>query len=91
MNRVGAFVNTVESHSVNAVVAGFSFAAAISWMDFVRWIIANVVKVNKTSGTFTFLAALLTTTLAVVVYMVLKFLDPKNVKEPQQPVYAVVG
>ena len=91
MSGVGAFVSTVESQSVNAVVAGFSFAAAISWMDFVRWVISNVVKVNKTSGTFTLLAALFTTALAILVYMVLKFLDPKHVKEPQQPVYAVVG
>ena len=91
MSGVGAFISTVESQSVNAVVAGFSFAAAISWMDFVRWVISNVVKVNKTSGTFTLLAALFTTALAVLVYMVLKFLDPKHVQEPQQPVYAVVG
>jgi hypothetical protein len=27
----------LESQSLNAVVAGFSFAAALSWMDLVRW------------------------------------------------------
>lgn len=91
MNGVGAFVNSVESQSLNSVVTGFSFAAAIAWMDFVRWVIANLVKVNKTSGVFTLLAAIITTALAVMVYMVLKFVRPMQVKEPQQPVYAVVG
>jgi len=81
--------NTVESQSLNSVVTGFSFAAAIAWMDVVRWIIANIIKVNKSSGSFVFIAALLTTVLAAVVYMVLKFLQPTVVREPQQPIYAV--
>jgi hypothetical protein len=91
MSAVRSFVTTVQSQSENAVVTGFSFAAAIAWIDVVRWVIANVIKVNKTSGAFTTLAALLTTMLAVAVYLALKFLDPVNVREPQQPVYAVVG
>ena len=40
----------LESQSLNAVVAGFSFAAALSWMDLVRWIVNQVVKVNKNGG-----------------------------------------
>lgn len=91
MSGIGAIVSTVESQSLNSVVTGFSFAAAIAWMDFVRWVIANVVKVNKTSGVFTFLGALITTLLAVLVYLGLDFLRPNQVREPQQPVYAVVG
>ena len=91
MSGIGAIVSTVESQSLNSVVTGFSFAAAIAWMDFVRWVIANVVKVNKTSGVFTFLGALVTTLLAVLVYIGLKFVRPAQVHEPQQPVYAVVG
>lgn len=91
MSAVQTFVTSVQSHSMNSVVAGFSFAAAIAWMDVVRWVIANVIRVNKTSGAFTMLAALLTTMLAVAVYIGLKFVDPVNVREPQQPVYAIVG
>jgi hypothetical protein len=91
MSGIGAIVSTVESQSLNSVVTGFSFAAAIAWMDFVRWAIANVVKVNKTSGVFTFLGALITTLLAVLVYTGLNFLRPAQVNEPQQPMYAVVG
>ena len=78
----------VESQSLNAVVAGFSFASAIAWMDVVRWTISNVVKVNKTTGAHVLLTALLTTVFAVIVFLVLRSLSPR-VKEPVQPMYAV--
>ena len=84
------FLNTVESQSLNAIVAGFSFASAIAWMDVVRWVIANVVKVNRTSGSFTLLAAVLTTILSIVVYMLLSQVSP-TVKPAQQPIYAVTA
>lgn len=89
VNNLASLLTAVESQSLNSVVTGFSFAAAIAWMDVVRWIIANVIKVNKSSGAFPLLAAFATTLLAVVVYVVLKFLQPNVVKEPQQPVYAI--
>ena len=85
---MSAFLQTVESQSLNAVVAGFSFASAIACMDVVRWVIANFIKVNKSSGSFTVLAAVLTTVLAVAVYMLLSKLSP-DVKQPQSPIYAV--
>lgn len=85
---MSAFLQTVQSQSLNAVVAGFSFASAIAWMDVVRWVIANFIKVNKSSGTFIVLAAVLTTVLAIVVYMLLSTLSP-DVKQPQSPIYAV--
>ena len=85
---MSAFLQTVESQSLNAVVAGFSFASAIAWMDVVRWVIANFIKVNKSSGAFIVLAAVLTTVLAVAVYMLLSKLSP-DVKQPQSAIYAV--
>lgn len=91
MNSLMSALNTVESQSLNGVVTGFSFAAAIAWMDVVRWIVANVVKVNKSSGQFVLLAAVLTTMLAVAVYMVLKSLAPRVVNKPRDPMYAVVN
>ena len=91
MSVIGNIVGSVQSQSLNSVVTGFSFAAAIAWMDVVRWVIAHLIKVNKSSGAFVFIAALLTTILAVVVYTVLQMLAPDKVHEPQQPVYAVVG
>lgn len=53
----------LESQSLNAIVAGFSFAAALSWMDLVRWIVNQVVKVKNGEMNYT-LTALLTTLLS---------------------------
>ena len=33
----------LEGQSLNAIVAGFSFAAALSWVDLVRWVVNQVV------------------------------------------------
>jgi hypothetical protein len=85
---MSTILGTFESLSLNSVVAGFSFASAIAWMDVVRWIIANIVKVNKSSGAFTLLAAVLTTVLSIIVYLILSTVSRK-VKEPQSPIYAV--
>jgi len=80
----------LESQSLNSIVAGFSFASAIAWMDVVRWIISQVVVVSKNGGQYYVLSALFTTLLAIVVYMVIKALA-RNVKinEPSPAVYAV--
>ena len=57
----------LESQSLNAIVAGFSFAAALSWMDLVRWLVNQVVKVNKNGGMNYTLTALFTTLLSIFV------------------------
>jgi hypothetical protein len=82
------FMSAVQSQSLNGVVAGFSFASALAWLDVARWIISMVVKVPKTSGLYVVLSALLITILSVVVYMVLNSIS-KSVREPSQAVYAV--
>jgi hypothetical protein len=79
----------VESQSLNAVVAGFSFASAIAWMDVVRWIISQVINVNKNGGNYYLLTALMTTVLAVIVYIIIKALAVNVTINQQQPVYAV--
>ncbi len=79
-----------QDQSLNFVVAGFSFAAAIAWMDAVRWIISTIIKVPKNGGLYFVLTAILTTLLAVVVYLGLAKLSPQ-VKPPQQPVFAVTA
>jgi hypothetical protein len=79
----------VESQSLNAVVAGFSFASAIAWMDVVRWIISQVINVNKNGGNYYLLTALMTTVLAVVVYVIIKALAVNVTINQQQPIYAV--
>jgi len=80
----------VEAQSLNSIVAGFSFASAIAWMDVVRWMISQIVAVSKNGGQYYVLSALFTTLLAIVVYMIIKVVA-RNVKinEPNNPVYAV--
>jgi di/tricarboxylate transporter len=77
-----------ESQSLNAVVAGFSFAAALSWMDLVRWLVNQVVKVNKNGGMNYTLTALFTTLLSIVVYLSISRVSTR-VQRPSQPLYAV--
>jgi len=78
----------LEAQSLNAIVAGFSFAAALSWMDLVRWLVNQIVKVNKNGGMNYTLTALLTTLLSIVVFIVISRLS-KKVKKPGQPIFAV--
>ena len=78
----------LESQSLNAVVAGFSFAAALSWMDLVRWIVNQVVKVNKNGGMNYTLTALFTTLLSILVYVGISRASTR-VQKPTQPIFAV--
>lgn len=86
--QAAAISREVESQSLNAVVAGFSFASAIAWMDLVRFIISQVINVPKNGGTYFALTALLTTLLSVLVYMGIARVS-KEVKRPAAPIYAV--
>jgi hypothetical protein len=79
----------VESQSLNAIVAGFSFASAVAWMDVVRWIISKVVSVSKNGGNYYLLTALATTLLAIFVYIIIKAVAVNVEINQQQPVYAV--
>jgi hypothetical protein len=89
---VSSIALQLEAQSLNSVVSGFSFAAAIAWMDVVRAIVSRVVKVEKSGMQYFILSALFTTLLAILMYMVIKTVA-FNVKinEPQQPMYAVTG
>ena len=78
----------LESQSLNAVVAGFSFAAALSWMDLVRWTVNQVVKVNKNGGMNYTLTALFTTLLSILVYVAMSRVSTR-VQKPNQPLFAV--
>jgi hypothetical protein len=80
----------LESQSLNSIVAGFSFASAIAWMDVVRWLISQIVQVGKNGGQYYLLSALFTTLLAILVYMLIKSVARNvTINEPSQPVYAV--
>jgi hypothetical protein len=78
----------LETQSLNAIVAGFSFAAALSWNDLARWIIQQFVKTSKNGGMQYLLTAILTTLLSIVFFLVISRLS-KRVSKPVQPIYAV--
>jgi hypothetical protein len=73
LETVQVLSQELQTQSLNSVVAGFSFAAAISWLDLVLHY-----------G----LTALFTTLLSVVVYLVISRFSP-TVKKPSATVYAV--
>jgi len=75
------------SQTGNFVVAGFSFGAAIAWMDLVRYIIAQVVSVPKNGGTYYLLTAIFTTLLSIVVFLIMN--RALGTKAPSQPIFAV--
>ena len=85
----------VEEDSVLGVVVGpevalggFAFAAALSWMDLVRFLVQAIVRVKNNGGAHYALTALLTTVLSIAVFLVVRALN-KDVKRPSQPIYAV--
>lgn len=78
----------LETQSLNAVVAGFSFAAAMSWMDLVRWIVTQIVKAPKNGFTQYGLTAIFTTLLSVIVYMIISRVSTR-VSKPVQPIFAI--
>ena len=88
MKTVDLVTQELKSQTLNSIVGGFSFAAAMAWMDFVRWIVTQVVKVPKNSGSQYALTALMTTLLSIIVYMIISRING-NVKKPAQPVFAV--
>ena len=87
---IGSVALQLEQQSLNSIVAGFSFAAAVAWMDAVRYLISQVVQVSKNGGQYYVLSALFTTLLSILVYMALKALVTNvKIQEPGAPVYAV--
>ena len=78
----------LEAQSLNAIVAGFSFAAALYWMDLVRWIVNKVVSVKQNGGMNYTLTALFTTLLSILVYLAMSRVSTR-VQKPTQPLFAV--
>jgi hypothetical protein len=57
-------------------------------MDLVRWIITQIVKVPKNSGSQYVLTAILTTLISIIVFMIISRINGR-VKKPAQPVFAI--
>jgi Family of unknown function (DUF5654) len=81
----------LEAQSLNMIVMGFTFAAAISWFHAVRAVVEKYVKSGGgVQGDV--VAALVTTFLAIVVFMVIKAVARNiTVKDPSSVVYAVTA
>lgn len=88
LKTVDIVTQELQTQTLNSIVGGFSFAAAMSWMDFIRWAITQIVRVPKNGGTQYALTAVLTTLVSVIVYMVISRVNGR-VKKPAQPVYAI--
>ena len=78
----------LEVQSLNAIVGGFAFAAALSWMDLVRFLVQAIIRVKNNGGAHYALTALLTTVLSIAVFLVVRAVN-KDIKRPAQPIYAV--
>ena len=81
----------LETQSLTALVAGFSFASAIAWMDVARYIISNIVKVGKNGASYYVLSALMTTLLGIVVFMIVNKFTKGMIKRPSGVSYAVTA
>ena len=88
LQTVNLVTQELQTQTLNSIVAGFSFAAALSWMDLVRWLVNQVVKVSKNGGMNYTLTALFTTLLSIVVYLAVSRVSTR-VQKPSQPLYAV--
>jgi hypothetical protein len=88
LKTVDLVTQELQTQTLNSIVGGFSFAAAMSWMDFIRWSITQLVRVPKNGGTQYALTAVLTTLLSIIVFMVISRING-SVKKPAQPIYAI--
>jgi uncharacterized membrane protein YwzB len=80
--------STVEAQGVNSLLGGLSFAAALSWYGVIQAIIEKYVKQGPGIQAHV-IAALVTTLLSVVVFMLAKkFITNVEIKETS-PMFAV--
>jgi hypothetical protein len=86
--NVDLITQELQTQSLNSIVGGFSFAAAMSWMDFIRWSITQMINVPKNGGLQYGLTAILTTLLSVIVFMIVSRFNGR-VERPAQPVFAI--
>jgi len=88
LQTVSLVTQELQTQTLNSIVGGFSFAAAMSWMDFVRWTVTQLIRVPKNGGAQYALTAVLTSLLSVIVFLVISRINGR-VTKPAQPVYAI--
>jgi len=88
-STVMSLATTVEAQGLNSLIGGFSFASALAWYGVVQAVIEKYVKSGPGIQAHV-LAALLTTLLSILVFMIAKaFIKNVEIKEPGQPLFAV--
>ena len=88
LQTVDLVTQELQTQTLNSIVGGFSFSAAMAWMDCIRWSITQLIKVPKNGGTQYALTAVLTTLLSVIVYLLISKINGR-VQKPAQPLYAI--
>ena len=84
-----SLATTIEAQGLNSLVGGFSFASALAWYGVVQAVIEKYVKQGPGIQAH-LLAALLTTLLSILVFIILKrFIKNVEIKEPGQTMFAV--
>ena len=87
-SSIMGIASTVESQGVNSLLGGLSFAAALSWYGVIQAIIEKYVKQGPGIQAHV-IAALVTTLLSVIVFMLAKkFITNVEIKETS-PMFAV--
>lgn len=87
-SSIMGIASTVEAQGVNSLLGGLSFAAALSWYGVIQAIIEKYVKQGPGIQAHV-IAALVTTLLSVVVFMLAKkFITNVEIKETS-PMFAV--
>lgn len=87
-SQVVSVAGQLEGQALNSIVAGFSFASAIAWMDVVRVLVSMAVNSSKQGPLPLTMTALTTTLLSILVFMLVTRFSTR-VKEPTSPMYAV--
>ena len=82
------FVKNTWTMALTYIMLGFSLAAAMAWVDLVRSLIKNYVKVKHDASLAHFIFAICVTILAVIVYMVIKGYLAKDA--PDVPIIGVI-
>ena len=89
LQTVNLVTQELQTQTLNSIVGGFSFAAAMSWMDFVRWTITQIIKVPKNGGAQYAMTAVLTSPLSGVVVLVISRVTG-NASKPAKPGVAII-
>jgi hypothetical protein len=79
----------VESFALNAIVGSLFFTASLSILDLVRFWVSMLIQVPKNTGSFFLITALLTTLLAVLGFMLIKFAARNVTIQKPTAVYAI--